>query len=58
MVIAGGKGMLFGSMIVGGATVIHWLTKRHSVDVPAGTELIMEISHPMTVSSAPLRAGE
>lgn len=57
-IIAGGKGTLFGSMIVGGATVVHWLTKRHPVDVPAGTELIMEINHPMTVSSTPLLAGK
>lgn len=57
-IISGGKGMLFGSMIVGGATVVHWLTRRHPVDVPAGTELIMEISHPMSVSSTPLNAGE
>ncbi len=57
-VIAGGKGMLVGSVIVGGATVVHWLIKRHPVDIPAGTELIMEISHPMTVSSAPMQAGE
>lgn len=57
-IIAGGRGTLVGSMIVGGATVVHWLTKRHPVDVPAGTELIMEISHPMTVSSTPMQAGE
>ncbi len=57
-IIAGGKGMFVGSMILGGATVVHWLTKRHPVEVPAGTELIMEISHPMNVSSAPMQAGE
>ena len=55
---AGGKGLLFGSMIGGGATVVHWLTKRHPVEVPAGTELIMEVSRPMTVSSEPIIAGE
>jgi hypothetical protein len=57
-IIAGGKGTLFGSMIVGGATVVHWLTQRHPVDIPAGTELIMEISHPMTVNRTQLQAGE
>ena len=57
-IAAGGKGMLFGSMIGGGATVVHWLTKRHPVEVPAGTELIMEVSRPMTVSSEPMIAGE
>jgi hypothetical protein len=57
-IAAGGKGLLIGSMIGGGATVVHWLTKRHPVDVPAGTELILEINHPMTVSDTPLNAGE
>jgi hypothetical protein len=57
-IAGGGKGFLIGSVIGGGATVVHWLTKRHPVDVPAGTELIMEINRPMTVSSTPLTAGE
>lgn len=57
-IIAGGKGTLVGSMIVGGATVVHWLTKRHPVDVPAGTELIMEISHPTPVNRIHLQAAE
>jgi hypothetical protein len=57
-IAGGGKGLLIGSMIGGGATVVHWLTKRHPVDVPSGTELIMEINRPMTVSSSPMNAGE
>ncbi len=57
-IIGGGKGLLVGSMIGGGATFVHWLTKRHPVDVPAGTELIMEVSRPMTISSEPMQAGE
>lgn len=57
-IAGGGKGLLIGSMIGGGATVVHWLTKRHPVDVPAGTELIMEINRPMTVSTTPMNAGE
>ncbi len=54
----GGKGMLIGSAIGGGATVIHWLTKKHTADVPAGTELIMEISRPMSMSGQPMQTGE
>ena len=54
----GGKGLLIGGAIGGGATVVHWLTKRHSVDIPAGTELIMEISRPMNVGNTPMTAGE
>jgi hypothetical protein len=57
-IAGGGKGMLVGGMVGGGATVVHWLTKRHSVDIPAGTELIMEISRPMNVSNTPMSAGE
>lgn len=57
-IAGGGKGLLVGGMIGGGATVVHWLTKRHSVDIPAGTELIMEISRPMNVSGTPMTAGE
>jgi hypothetical protein len=53
-IAAGGKGLL--CMIGGGATLVHWLTKRH-MEVPAGTELIMEISRPMTVISTPMSAG-
>ncbi len=57
-IAGGGKGLLVGSVIGGGATVVHWLSKRHSVEIPAGTELIMEISRPMNVSSTPMSAGE
>lgn len=48
----GGKGMLVGGMIGGGATVIHWLTKKKSTMVPAGTELVMELSRPMAMTAA------
>ncbi len=57
-IAGGGKGLLVGGMIGGGATIVHWLSKRHSVDIPAGTELIMEISRPMNVNGLPLTAGE
>ena len=57
-IAGGGKGLLVGGMIGGGATVVHWLSKRHSVEIPAGTELIMEISRPMNVGNTPMTAGE
>jgi len=56
-IAGGGKGLLIGGAVGGGATVVHWLTKRHSVEIPAGTELIMEISRPMNVSATPMTAG-
>ncbi len=52
----GGKGFLVGAVIGAGATTIHWLTKHHSAVLPAGTELVMELSRPMVMSSA--AAGE
>jgi hypothetical protein len=49
---AGGlKGALIGGSIGAGATVIHWLTKTKSAQIPAGTEIIMELSRPMALSA-------
>ncbi len=48
----GGKGFLVGAAIGAGATTIHWLTKHHSAMLPAGTELVMELSRPMQMSAA------
>lgn len=57
-IAGGGKGFLIGTMIGGGAAAVHWMSKKHPVEVPAGTELIMEINRPMTVATASLNAGE
>lgn len=48
----GGKGVLIGGAIGATATIVHWLGKHRSAVLPAGTELVMEISHPMTLSAA------
>ena len=48
----GGKGVLIGGAIGATATVTHWLTKRKSAVLPAGTELVMELYRPMTLSAA------
>ena len=53
----GGKGFLVGAAIGAGATTIHWLTKHHSATLPAGTELVMELSRPMELSAA-VNSGE
>ncbi|HEV2732018.1 MAG TPA: hypothetical protein VGV15_18450, partial [Terriglobales bacterium] len=42
--ISGGKGLLVGGTIGATATVAHWLGKRRSATLPAGTELTMEFS--------------
>lgn len=46
----GPKGMLIGATIGGSAAVVRWMTRRHSETIPAGTELFMELSRPMTMS--------
>lgn len=50
--VSGGKGLLIGGAIGATATVAHWLGKHRSAVLPAGTELVMELSHPMTLSAA------
>jgi len=48
----GGEGLLIGGAIGAGATVTHWLSKRRSATLPAGTELVMELSRPMVMSQS------
>ena len=49
-IAGGGKGLLIGGAIGGGATVVHWLTKTKTAQLPAGTEIIMELSRPLILS--------
>jgi len=51
--IGGGKGLLIGGAVGATATVAHWLGKHRSATLPAGTELVMELNRPMTMTSAP-----
>jgi hypothetical protein len=46
----GGKGLLIGGAIGATATVTHWLSKHRSAMLPAGTELVMELSRPMVMN--------
>jgi len=50
--IGGGQGMLIGGAVGATATVGHWLLKHRSASLPAGTELVMELSRPLTLSAA------
>jgi len=50
--IGGGKGLLIGGAVGATLTVAHWLGKRRSADLPAGTELVMELSRPLEMSAA------
>jgi hypothetical protein len=51
-VAAGAKGVLIGGAIGATATVTHWLAKHRSGYMPAGTELQLELTRPMTMSAA------
>lgn len=51
-VAGGGKGLVIGGVVGATVTVAHWLGKKNSATLPAGTELIMELSRPMDLSAA------
>ena len=50
--IGSGKGMLIGGTLGATATVAHWLGKKRSAVLPAGTELVMELSRPLAMTAA------
>jgi len=50
--IGGGKGVLIGGAVGATATVAHWLGKKNSTTLPAGTELVMELSRPLDMTPA------
>jgi hypothetical protein len=50
--IGGGKGVLIGGAVGATATVTHWLSKKNSAMLPAGTELVMELSRPLEMTAA------
>jgi hypothetical protein len=47
----GGKGALLGAGIGATASVVRWMTRTHSASLPVNTEIIMELSRPMSLSS-------
>ena len=50
--IGGGKGVLIGGAVGATATVAHWLGKKNSTMLAAGTELVMELSRPLAMTAA------
>jgi hypothetical protein len=54
----GGKGFLIGGAIGATVTVTHWLGKHRSAMLPAGTELVMELNRPMTMTTTVASAGQ
>jgi len=54
----GGKGLLIGGAIGATVTVTHWLGKHRSAMLPAGTELVMELNRPMTMTGTGASNGQ
>src|SRR5580700_5865890 len=54
----GGRGFLIGGAIGATVTITHWLGKHRSAMLPAGTELVMELNRPMTMSVAVASSGQ
>jgi hypothetical protein len=50
--VGGGKGAVIGAVIGGAAAAGHWLWRKHSAELPAGSEITMELSRPMQVNLA------
>jgi hypothetical protein len=50
--IGGGAGVAIGGLIGAGATGTHWLLKHRTATLPAGTELVLELSRPLTLEAA------
>jgi hypothetical protein len=50
--IGGGKGLLIGGAVGATVTVAHWLGKHRSATLPAGTDLVMELSRPLQMTAA------
>jgi len=49
--IGSGPGLLIGGAVGAGATTTHWLVQRHSAVLPSGTQLMLELSRPMTLGT-------
>jgi hypothetical protein len=55
--VAGAKGLFLGGGLGFGVVAAYWLTKRHSAELPAGTEITLELSRSVIMSTAGV-AGE
>jgi hypothetical protein len=49
--IGGGPGVLIGGSVGAGATVVHWFSRHRSAMIPSGTELVLELNRPLTLSA-------
>ena len=51
-IIAGGEGALIGAGAGATASLVHWLIKSRSAVLPAGTEIVWELSRPMSLGAS------
>src|ERR1700689_4188214 len=56
--IGGPPGILIGGAVGAGSTGAHWLSKRRSATMPAGTTLTLELNRPMAMTPAVATAGQ
>jgi hypothetical protein len=56
--IGGGPGLLIGGAVGASATTTHWLVQRRSAVLPSGTQLMLELSRPTTMSNSAAGAGQ
>jgi hypothetical protein len=56
--VGGGPGLLIGGAIGASATTTHWLVQHHSAVLPAGTQLMMELSRPVTMGTTTTAGGQ
>lgn len=57
LITHGAKGTFIGAGVGATATLVHWLIKTRDADIAAGTEIVMELSRPMTLSASAI-AGQ
>jgi hypothetical protein len=50
--MSGAKGSLVGAVVGGAAATVYWLSKHKSATLQPGTEIVMELSRPMTLNAA------
>jgi hypothetical protein len=56
--IGGGPGLLIGGAVGASATTTHWLVQRRSAVLPSGTQLMLELSRPITLSTTAAGVGQ
>src|SRR5262249_24682709 len=54
----GGVGLGVGAAVGAGAGTTKWLASHHSAEIPAGTELFIELNRPLTIAAPEPPAGQ